>query len=150
MSPRQFVVRFFAVASIACILGPAARAQRTPLGFVDSLNQSASHAGPGFVKSIEIYQTHQSESMVPDASSQAVERSLLLNQSAFSSHPSPVLQVPHATKVTGVQEMNEPSKSAIDREISKTLWSADSTLYTLDPHGACSLNRQGAALRSCQ
>jgi hypothetical protein len=150
MSPRQFVVRFFAVASIACILGPAARAQRTSLGFVDGLDQSASHAGPGFLKSIEILQRHQSESMDPDPGRQAVERPLLLNHSAFSSHTSPVLQIPHVTNATGAQEMNELSKSSTDREISKTLWSTDSTLYTLDPHGACSLNRQGAALRSCQ
>jgi hypothetical protein len=120
MSPLRFVVRFFAVASIACSLGGAtAHAQRTHLSFVDGLDQSASHAGPGFVKSIEIFQRYQSESMVPDAGSRAVERSLLLNQSGFSSHTSTVLQIPHAMNVTGAQEIGEPSKSSTDREISK-------------------------------
>jgi hypothetical protein len=114
--PRRFVVRFLAVASIAYSLDSAtAHAQRIHLGFVEGLDQSASHAGPGFVKSIEILQRNQSESMVPDAGSKAVERSLLLNQSCFSLHTSTVLQIAHAMNVTGAQEIGEPSKVRVQR-----------------------------------
>lgn len=67
---------------------------------------------------------------------------------------SAVIKVDPAVRTLSVLQSSQvianPLPGTFDDGMPRTMWSADAVLYKLDPHGACTLNRQGASVRACQ
>jgi len=162
MAKSRIVLLSLAIVALAGSLGAASvRAQWIQPG---SANHANAPFGPDSFKNFDIHLKQENKSVVLDASGSATSYSSVVILPSHSLQSSPLREVTYITSpvsyqdrpevrslthVTGDQEMKDLLHGLADREISKTLWSSDSTLYKLDSHGACSLNRQGAATRSC-
>lgn len=163
MAKLRFVLLPLGIVALAGTLGVlSVRAQW--MMHPGSSNRAYGPFGLDSVKGFDIHLNQENKGVVLEVNSSSLGYSLGGTQSSSSLQSSQLREVTHIpnpvsyqdwpevrslTHATGTQEMNELLHGLPDREISKTLWSSDSTLYKLDSHGACSLNRQGAATRSC-